>query len=106
MVQQETTDATGLYDAPSVPIGQYSVTFAKEGFRQFIRSNIEMRLETITLNAQLRGGNNIPIDHGDCPGSAGANGKSRAEHGSAGTPVTELPNVGASWYNLLASSLA
>ena len=53
VIQKETTDATGLYDAPSVPIGQYSVTFAKDGFRQFVRSNVEMRLETITLNAQL-----------------------------------------------------
>jgi len=44
VVQQTTTDATGLYDAPSVPVGPYSVTFAKEGFKEFIRENVDMRL--------------------------------------------------------------
>ena len=54
VVQRPTTDATGLYDAASVPVGPYSVTFSKEGFKQFIRSNVDMRLETITLNAAAR----------------------------------------------------
>jgi len=44
VVQRATTGATGLYDAPSVPVGEYSVAFAKEGFKQFIRSNVDMQL--------------------------------------------------------------
>ena len=102
VVQRETTDATGLYDAPFVPLGMYSVSFAKDGFKQFIRSNIEMRLETITLNAELQVGTTSQSITVTAP-VALVETENAEQSTSLGTSaVTQLPNVGASWYNLLA----
>ena len=102
VVQHETTDATGLYDAPFVPLGMYSVSFAKQGFREFIRSNVEMRLETITLNAELQVGTTSQSITVTAPVALVQTENAEQSTTLTGSPVTELPNVGASWYNLLA----
>jgi hypothetical protein len=31
------TNGSGIYDAPSVPTGEYTITFSKAGFRDFVR---------------------------------------------------------------------
>src|SRR5208337_500255 len=51
--QTTTTDASGLFDAPYVAPGNYSVTFSKEGFRTVVRNGIVLHVQTITLNAVL-----------------------------------------------------
>ena len=102
VVQHTTTDATGLYDAPSVPVGPYSVTFSKEGFKEFIRSNVDMRLETITLNAQLEVGATTQSVTVTEPVALVQTENAEQSTTLTAAPVTELPNVGASWYNLLA----
>jgi hypothetical protein len=51
-----TSDPAGVYDIPFVQPGQYSITFAKSGFRTLVRSGITMYLETITVNATLEVG--------------------------------------------------
>jgi hypothetical protein len=102
LVQRTTTDATGLYDAPFVPVGQCTVSFSKTGFKELIRSGIDMRLETITLNAELQVGittQSVTVTAG-VPLVQTENAEQSTTLGAA--PVTELPNVGASWYNLLA----
>ena len=101
VVQRTTTDATGLYDAPSVPVGPYSVTFSKEGFKEFIRSNVDMRLETITLNAQLDVGATTQSVTVTAPVALVQTENAEQSTTLTAAPVTELPNVGASWYNLL-----
>jgi len=102
VVQRTTTDATGLYDAPSVPVGPYSVTFSKEGFKEFIRSNVDMRLETITLNAQLEVGATTQSVTVTAPVALVQTENAEQSTTLTAAPVTELPNVGASWYNFLA----
>ena len=102
VIQKETTDETGLYDAPFVPLGMYSVSFAKDGFKQFIRSNVEMRLETITLNAELQVGATSQSITVTAPVALVQTENAEQSTTLTGAPVTELPNVGASWYNLLA----
>ena len=102
VVQRETTDATGLYDAPSVPLGEYSISFVKEGFKQFIRSNVEMRLETITLNAELQVGTTSQSVTVTAPVALVQTENAEQSTTLTTAPVNELPNVGASWYNFLA----
>jgi len=51
--QTTTTDASGLFDAPYVAPGNYSVTFSKEGFRKVVRDGVVLHVQTITLNAVL-----------------------------------------------------
>jgi outer membrane receptor protein involved in Fe transport len=40
--RQLTTDATGNYLAPQVPVGSYQITFEKTGFQKMVRSQVEL----------------------------------------------------------------
>ena len=51
-----TTNADGIYDKPSIPIGQYKVTFSKAGFRTFVREGIALQIETLAVDATLQVG--------------------------------------------------
>jgi hypothetical protein len=48
------TNASGIYDVPSVPIGDYSVTFSKDGFRDFVRKGLVIEVGTTTVDATLQ----------------------------------------------------
>jgi len=54
--QQLTTDSTGIYDAPYVPPGEYSITFAKSSFKTFVHKGIVLHVETIKVDAVLEVG--------------------------------------------------
>jgi hypothetical protein len=51
--QTITTDASGIYDAPYVTPGNYSITFSKETFKTLVRDGIVLHVQTITVNAAL-----------------------------------------------------
>jgi len=51
-----TTNTAGIYDVPSVPIGEYKITFAKDGFRQLVRDGVTLQLRTIAVDASLQVG--------------------------------------------------
>lgn len=50
------TNSAGVYDVPSVPIGDYKITFAKDGFRELIRQGITLQLQTLGIDAVLQVG--------------------------------------------------
>jgi hypothetical protein len=50
------TNAAGIYDVPSVPTGEYRITFAKAGFRDFVRQGVTLQLQTVAIDAQLQVG--------------------------------------------------
>lgn len=50
------TNSAGIYAAASVPLGEYRMTFTKEGFRQFIREGVTLQLQTIAVDASLQVG--------------------------------------------------
>ncbi|HEY5212157.1 MAG TPA: TonB-dependent receptor [Acidobacteriaceae bacterium] len=49
-----TTNSDGLYDAPSLLPGQYSLTFEKAGFKQFVRQGITLRIQTLQIDTALQ----------------------------------------------------
>jgi len=51
------TNSAGIYDAPSVPTGAYAVTFAKGGFKDYVRKGVTLQLQTIAVDATLQVGN-------------------------------------------------
>ena len=53
IVQIVTTDESGVYDAPYVAPGDYSLTFSKESFRTLVRNGVVLHVQTITVNAAL-----------------------------------------------------
>jgi hypothetical protein len=52
-----TTNSAGIYDAPSVPTGSYSVSFSKAGFRDFVRNGVILQIQTVAVDAILQVGN-------------------------------------------------
>jgi hypothetical protein len=51
------TNSAGIYDAPSVPSGPYTITFSKSGFKELVRKGITLQLQTIAVDATLQIGN-------------------------------------------------
>jgi outer membrane receptor protein involved in Fe transport len=51
-----TTNADGIYDVPSVPVGMYKVTFSKTGFRNLVRDGITLEIQTIAVDGALQVG--------------------------------------------------
>jgi outer membrane receptor protein involved in Fe transport len=51
-----TTTSAGIYDAPSVPTGSYTVTFSKAGFKDLVRKGIILQIQTIGVDASLQVG--------------------------------------------------
>ena len=50
------TNSDGIYDAPSVPIGPYTITFSKPGFKEFVRQGVTLQIQTIAIDATLQVG--------------------------------------------------
>jgi len=99
--QQLTTDSTGVYEAPFVPPGQYSITFAKDGFKTYVRNGIVLHVETIKVDAVLQVGSvseNITVTALQPLVQT-----ETAERGLTLTTqvVTDVPNVNRSWDELL-----
>src|ERR1700683_3549076 len=51
-----TTNGSGIYDVPFLAPGNYTITFAKQGFRDFVREGVELETETVEMNATLQVG--------------------------------------------------
>jgi hypothetical protein len=51
------TNAAGIYDAPSVPTGSYTITFSKAGFKDFVRKGVVLEIQTIAVDCTLQIGN-------------------------------------------------
>jgi hypothetical protein len=56
VIRKFTTNSAGLYVAPSVLAGEYTITFVKEGFDRFIRTGISLSVQTITVDARMQVG--------------------------------------------------
>jgi outer membrane receptor protein involved in Fe transport len=52
-----TSNSSGIYDAPSVPTGPYTITFSKSGFKDLIRKGVTLQVQTIAIDATLQVGN-------------------------------------------------
>jgi outer membrane receptor protein involved in Fe transport len=56
VVTPTATNQSGLYDVPFLSPGSYTVTFSKQGFRDFVRSGIVLQIETLEIDATLQVG--------------------------------------------------
>ena len=99
------TNNAGLYDLPSLPTGQYKITFSKPGFRDEVRNGITLQVATVAVNAVLQVGQasqqvvvtaNVPLLQTE----------DSAQHLNFNTKaVQNAPIVGGIWYNELTNEL-
>lgn len=94
-----TSNQDGLYDTSSIVVGTYSVTFEREGFEKFARSQISLPVGTSTVNAVLKIGTTTTevVVNTDIP-------LLETETGAQQTTLEArsmqaLPNVGQDWEN-------
>jgi outer membrane receptor protein involved in Fe transport len=100
--QQVTTDASGLYDAPWVRTGEYTISFEKRGFTRFTRTGIVLQLETVTIDATLEVGSATEVVTVTANAALIQTETPEASFTLTAKAVIETPNVGRSWDNLLA----
>src|SRR5271155_3704824 len=54
VVTATTTNKSGLYDVPFLTPGTYTITFAMQGFRDYLREGITLQIETVEVNGTLQ----------------------------------------------------
>ena len=101
VAQQLTTDSTGVFEAPFVPPGEYSIAFEKDGFQTYVHNGIVLHVETIKVDAALTVGSvSVSVTVTALQPLVQTE---NAERGlTLSTQVVEdVPNVGRSWDELL-----
>jgi hypothetical protein len=91
---------TGVYDAPSLDPGEYSLTFTKQGFKKYTRTGIVLHVEAITVDAVLEMGSvsqQVTVQ-GAVPQVQTET--SEQKETMTNQTIVELPNVGRGWYDL------
>ena len=94
-----TTNNAGVYDAVSILPGDYSLTFAKEGFNKLVRSGIEITVNPLAVDVQLTVGSEVQQVEVTAQAP-----QLQTETGEQSTTLDAktmqtLPNVGQNWAN-------
>ncbi len=100
ITSQVRTGQTGVYDAPTLQPGDYSIIFVKEGFKKYVRSGLVLHVEAITIDAVLAVGaasEQVTV-LAEAPLVQTETSEKRVTLTSQ--TITELPNVGRDWYEL------
>lgn len=99
------TNSDGIYDLPSVPTGEYTITFSRVGFRDTVNSHVTVRVETIAINSQMQIGtaSEQVVVTADAPL---VQTEDSGQHMDFDTKaVQNAPTVGGVWYNELTNEL-
>lgn len=99
------TNNVGLYDVPSLPTGQYKITFSAAGFRDEVRNGITLQVATVAVNASLQVGqaSQQVVVTADVPLLQT---EDSAQHLDLDAKaVQNAPIVGGIWYNELTNEL-
>ncbi len=94
-----TTNSAGIYDAVSVLVGRYNVTFASPGFDSLEKDSLDVTLTGITLNAQLTVGSEkqevtVSADTPLLQTESSEQSTTLEAH-----TISQLPDVGQDWAN-------
>lgn len=93
------TDSSGVYDAVSVSSGLYSVAFTKQGFREFVRANIVLGVQSLTINAELEVGTVSQVVTVKAPTPLLQTESSEENLTLDSQALTDLPSSGENWMN-------
>lgn len=100
IVVEKNTNAAGVFDAPELELGTYSISIAKPGFKTYTVNDIALHVETVTANALLEVGqaSEVVAVRADAQ-------QLETETSDLNTTLTpeslsELPQVGNAWFDL------
>lgn len=101
LVLHATTGNSGFYDVPSVPLGTYSVTFSKTGFKQETLTGVVVKVGAIAVDGSLQVGSTTEHVTVTAQPQLVQTEESEKSSDISTVMVQELPNVGGSWYNVI-----
>ena len=101
VMKELVTNSVGLYDAVSILLGQYKITFTKNGFGTVVREGIVLTVGAISVDVQLPVG--ATQQEVVVTGDAVQLKTETAEQAStiAATTMDALPNVNQDWQNIV-----
>ncbi|HXX22247.1 MAG TPA: TonB-dependent receptor [Terriglobia bacterium] len=94
-----TTNASGIYDAPTLLSGTYSITFSQNGFRTFIRNGITLGVQVVEVNATLSVGSVSQEVTVTAATPLVQTATSESSASLSAKEVYDLPNVSMQWYS-------
>jgi hypothetical protein len=100
--QTKETSADGVYDAPFVPLGTYSITFSKVGFKTAVRTGVRVDVGISTVDATLEVGQvttSVTVETQVATVETQSSDRSTVVSNFA---VANLPNIGQDWTNTTA----
>jgi hypothetical protein len=99
------TNGVGIYDVPSIPTGEYTITFSKSGFRDEVRNGITLQVVTVAVDAVLQVGvaSQQVVVTGDVPLLQTEDSAQHMDFDEKA--VQDAPIVGGVWYNELTNEL-
>jgi hypothetical protein len=91
------TNKDGLYDTSSIVVGEYSLTFEREGFERFSRPTISLQVGTSTVNAIMKVGSTTDqvVVNTDLPPLDTETGAQQTTF--EGKTLEQLPHYGQDW---------
>ncbi len=100
-----TTNGQGIYDVPSIPTGDYTITFSKTGFRDDVRKGVTLHIATIAIDAALQVGSASQeiVVTADAPLLQTEDSGQHMDFDEKA--VLDAPVVGGVWYNTLTNEL-
>src|SRR5260370_29668325 len=104
--RQSTTNESGIYEFLSLPIGSYTVTITKPGFKPFVIRTVDLSYaQTRTLDAQLQVG--TTTETAEVTATVEALNRTNAEIGGVieAPQIREIPLDGRNWATLITLSL-
>lgn len=90
-------DRSGVYEAPSLEPGNYTVTSTAPGFKTYVREGVVLHVEAITVDAVLQVGAMSQQVTVEAATPLVQTESSQREATITGKTISELPNVGRSW---------
>lgn len=99
VAHQYTTNAAGIYNAQGLTPGPYSITFTQEGFNSLLREGINLRVQILTLDAQLKVGAVTEQIEVTADAPLLQTEKSEQSYTLDTDLVAKLPTVGRTWSN-------
>jgi outer membrane receptor protein involved in Fe transport len=105
IVTTSVSNGVGIYDVPSIPPGEYTITFSAKGFRDEVRKGITLQVGTVAVDAVLQVGvaSQQVVVTADVPLLQT---EDSAQHMDFDTQaVLDAPIVGGVWYNELTNEL-
>lgn len=96
--RQIMTNSSGTYNAPALIAGTYTITFSKNGFATFIRRGITLGVQVVEVDAELAVGETSQrVTVTAATPLVQTQTSESSAHFSTKT-VSNLPNVGMTWY--------